>query len=60
LAAAINLLMPPHAAADVAVSQLDAEADAEPPASATPASAVLSTPAATDTFSLLTNTCTAS
>ena len=48
------------AAADVAVLQLDVEADAEPPASATPASVVLSKPAATDTFSLFANTCTAS
>jgi hypothetical protein len=52
--------MPPHAAADVAVLQLDVAADAELPASEMPTSVVLSKPAATDTFSLFTNTCTAS
>ena len=59
-AAAIKLLMPPHFAADVAGLQLAVDADAEPPASATPTSVVLSKPAATDTFSLFANTCTAS
>ena len=59
LAAAIKADMPPQAAAEVAVVQL-VVGQTKPPDNDTPTSVLPSRPVATATFSLFTNTCTAS